>query len=129
MASLLVTQVRARRVIAAVDGCVTVEARAVEDPVARLGLVGQGGAVVQGAGVPGVRVALLAEERYGRLLQLEMVRAVRGMAVQAALTHRRVLPEERTALLGVAGVALLVDRSRLDHLGRRRAVGVVAVCA
>src|SRR3982751_6598021 len=51
------------------------------------------------------------------------------MAVQAALPHRRVLPQEGAPLLGVAGVALLVDRRRLDQAARLGAVGVVAIGA
>ena len=73
-----------------------------------------------------VGVALLAEERHRGRLQLEVVRAVRRVAVEAVLAHRRVLPEERAALLGVALVAELVDRAG-DQVGLgQRAVRVVA---
>src|SRR5690242_10460251 len=100
--------------VAAMDGRVAVDAGPVEDAVAGPRLVGQGGAVVEGPRVARVRVALLAEVGDRGLLQLLVVRAVRGVAVQAALAHRRVLPEKRPALFGVAGVALLVDRGGAD---------------
>ena len=58
-----------------------------------------------------------------------LIGAVGVVAVQAVLTDRRVLPEERAALLGVAGVAVLVDRGLQQHLVVRRAVRVVAARA
>src|SRR4051794_23359650 len=126
---LLAAQVGARRMVAAVDGHVAVQAGPVEDAVARPRLVRQGGGVIERAGVPGVGVALLAQVWRRGLLQLLVVRAVRRMAVQAALPHGRVLPQEGAPLLGVAGVALLVDRRRLDQAARLGAVGVVAIGA
>src|SRR4029079_16593039 len=69
MASSSVTQVGARRMVAAVDGGMAVEAGAVEQAVGRPSGVGQGGAVVQRAGVPRVGVALLAQVRHRGLLQ------------------------------------------------------------
>src|SRR6185295_10883476 len=122
-------EVRARRVVAAMDRGVAVETGTVEDPVARPRAVAQGGGVVERAGVPGVGVALLAEERNRGLLQLQVVRSVRRMTVQAVLADRRMLPKERAALFGVAAVALLVDRGRFDHLRGLGAVRVVAIDA
>src|SRR4029453_16743596 len=135
MSDLLVRQVRSRRMVAAGDRGVAVQAGASGQPVAgqrvrRLVLETPGAQpVVHRPGVAGIGVALLAEERHRRALQLEVIRAVRRVAVQAALAHRRMLPKERPALLGVAGVALLVDRRGGDQLGRRRPVRIVAVGA
>src|SRR6185436_19613385 len=109
---LLMTQVGGRRMIAAMNQVVAVGARTVEQPVAaRRGIFERRDAqtVVERTGVARVGVALLAQVRDLGLLQLEVVRAVRGVAVQAVLPHRRMLPQERAALLGMAGVALLVD--------------------
>ena len=58
-----------------------------------------------------------------------MVRPVRIVALRAVLADRRVFEEERTALLGVALVAELVDRVRAQHLGLGAVVGVVAARA
>src|SRR5580765_4376191 len=58
-----------------------------------------------------------------------MVRAMRVMAIEAVLAHRLVLPEKRPSLFGVALVALVVHRRRIDHLGLRRVVRVVAAGA
>src|SRR5689334_19043762 len=48
------------------------------------------------------------------------------MAVGTTLHHRRVLVEERAALLGVAGVAGVVRRGLLEQRRRDRSVRVVA---
>ena len=74
-------------------------------------------------------MALLAQQRRLDLQHLLVVRAVGVVAVQAVLAHRRVLPQERAALLGVAGVAVLVDRGLQQHLVVGRAVRVVAARA
>ena len=58
-----------------------------------------------------------------------LIGAVGIVAVQAVLAHGRVLPEEGTALLGVAGVAVLVDRGLQQHLVVGGAVRVVAARA
>ena len=56
------------------------------------------------------RVALEAQPR-ARHFQRELVdRAMRIVTVQAILAHRRMLEQERSALFGVAGVAIVVDR-------------------
>ena len=56
------------------------------------------------------RMAPVAEP-WPRHLQQELVdRAMRIVAVQAILAHRRVLKEERPTLFGVALVAIVVDR-------------------
>src|SRR5687767_9882883 len=128
-------QIGARWMVAAVHGGMAVDAGAVEQPVAgegarRLVLERRHAqAVVESARVPGVGVALLAQIRDGGALELQVVRAVGRVAVEAALPHRRVLPQERPPLLGMAGIALLVDRAGGDQPGGRRAVRVVAVGA
>src|SRR6476659_8049526 len=65
-------------------------------------------------------VALLAEPRLRDLEQLLVGGAVRVVAVRAALDHRRMLPHERPALFGVAGVADLVDGAGDEELVVRR---------
>ena len=51
------------------------------------------------------------------------------MAVGAIIDNRTVFPEKRTALLGVAGVAGLVDRVLDEELRSRRSVRVVTIRA
>ena len=75
-------------------------------------------AVSKSFGWRDVRMALLAQERHRRHEQRVLVRAVRRVAVEAAVAHRRVLEQERSALLGVALVAVLVDGVGLEQ--RRR---------
>lgn len=55
-------------------------------------------------------MALLAKERLPGLQQGNVVRTVRIVAIEAVVACHRVLPQERTALLGVAAVASLVHR-------------------
>src|SRR6185437_15084941 len=50
-----------------------------------------------------------------------------GVALLAQHRHRRVFEQERSALLGVAGVAGLVDRVGLDQVRCQGAVRVVAI--
>ena len=111
----------ARRVDRPVDRRVAVQAALVEG-VPRLGGVGR-------AGVARGLVALLAQQRRLHLQHLLVDRAVGVVAVEAVLAHRRVLPQERAALLGVAGVAVLVDRGLQQHPLVGRAVRVVAARA
>src|SRR5215510_608026 len=82
------------------------------------------------AGMAGeIGVALLAQARP-RHLQHEVVhRAVRIVAIRAVLTHRRVLEQERTALLGMALVASVVGRCVAQQGLRVAAMGVMAVGA
>ena len=75
------------------------------------------------------RMTRLTQKRAGDDQQFLVIRAMRDVTVHAVLAHRCVLPQERTALLGVAGVALVVDRDGVDHLGRLSPVRVVAVVA
>ena len=84
---------------------------------------------IRGTRVAGCLVALLAEERLLDLQHLLVDGAVGVVTVEAVLTDGSVLPEERPALLGVARVAVLVDRGLQDHLVVGRAVRVVAARA
>src|SRR5262245_33182782 len=55
--------------------------------------------------VPAQRMALLAQARPRHVEHVFVVGAVRIVAVEAVLTHRRMVVEERPALLRVALVA------------------------
>ena len=55
-----------------------------------------------------------------------VIRTMRRMAGDAALSDRRMLPEERSAFLLVAGVALIIDRVGADELFGLSAVRIVA---
>src|SRR6266511_863252 len=81
---------------------------------------------VGAGGVSALDVTLLAESRLGDPQHVLVVRAVRIVAVGAALVDRRVHPEERAALFGMAGVAGVVERDFLQQRRRGRAVRVVA---
>src|SRR5690606_7090665 len=87
----------AGRVVRSVDLLVAVLARAAEQELGarhpRLGRVAR------------LDVAGLAESRSRHLEHVLAQRPVRVVAVHAVLDDRRVLPEERTALVGVARVA------------------------
>ena len=76
-------------------------------------------------------VALAADLGLLRLQHRLVGGAMCVVTIQAILAHRRVLPQERTALLGMALVAIVVDRGFADHrLGARHAaVRIVAVRA
>ena len=75
--------------------------------------------VVERARMARVQMAALTEIRHLRDQQLVVIRAVRLMARRAVLADRRVLPQERPALLGVAGVAELIQRIGFEHAFRR----------
>src|SRR3972149_4380173 len=72
-------------------------------------------AVVDGARVRRDDVARLAQVRGLELQKRIVIGPVRVVAVRAVLPHRRVLPEERPPLLGVALVAGLVYRGCLQE--------------
>lgn len=68
----------------------------------------QVGAAVQGSRM--VRnVTLLAQVRLPDLQQRRVVRAVRRMTIRASVGDRFVFPQEWSALLGMAGVAGIID--------------------
>src|ERR1019366_8718913 len=74
-------------------------------------------------------VAFVAQPRTRHFQQIFVVRAVRLVAVQAVLTHRRVFPQHRTALFSMTLVAILVHRSLADQLVRNAAMWVMAIRA
>ena len=74
-------------------------------------------------------VALLAQHRDRRDQQGLLVGTVHVVAVEAVFAHRRVLEQERPALLRVAGVAGLVDRVGLQQRLGDAAVRIVAIGA
>ena len=74
-------------------------------------------------------VALLAKVGTRPHEQLVMVGTMRLVTVDATLADRRVFPEERPPLFGVAGVADVVDGIGVQQGTGRRAVRVVAVDA
>src|SRR5256886_14829182 len=83
-------------------------------------------ALVSAEELPGVQgrrdVALLADVGTRRDEQLVVVRAVRRVAIHAALAHRLVLPQEGSALFGVARVAGLVHAVGAQQRPGRRSV-------
>src|SRR5690606_38062418 len=94
-------------VVAAVDLAVAVLAGAPDHPRAGRAAMGRGAerlvVAVEARAVPhGDVVALLAEVGPRRDQEVVVVGSVGLVAVEAAFAHRRVLPEERSALLGVA---------------------------
>src|SRR5258706_2128464 len=130
----LPVELRTRRVIRPVDLRVTVETAAVHQAI----VGGAAGRHVlrrqESRGVPEVRVVdrrvtLLTQERKRSDEQLLVIRAVRLVAVEAALRHGRVLPDEGPALLGVTAGAQLVHVVGLQQRLRGRAVRVVTVGA
>src|SRR5262245_1091394 len=121
MGAPLARQPEAGRVVGAVDGHVTVVARAPHHEL----LLGPDRAV-RPRHVAGFRVALLAKPRLGQLQHGIVVGPVRVVTVRAALHHRLVAPEERTALLRMAGEARVVQRRLLEQGRRHRAVWAMA---
>src|SRR6266540_5100113 len=129
LVSWLPPEVGRRWRVGAVDVLVAVLAGVLDGAVVDAGAGERVAEVVERARVPRVQVAALAQIWEFGLQHLVVVGAVRVMAIQAVLAHRGVLPEEGAALLGVAGQAELIGVLRLDHLGARPVVRVVAVRA
>ena len=77
-------------------------------------------------GCPTLRVTLLAQQRRPLHEQRWMDGAVRRVTIRAVLRNRRVLPQERTALLRVAGVAGLIQRGLEQELRRHGPMNLVA---
>jgi hypothetical protein len=75
--------------------------------------------------VPSLHVALLAEPRDFCNEQLVIGRAVRGMADEAVLFYRWMLPENRRFLLGVAFIAFIIYGFCAYEPFRLSAVGIV----
>src|SRR4030095_14294506 len=141
-------EARARRMVAAMDlrvavlACASDNARARDS--ARLLCRRRGLArVIDSARMAdrrarGIERARMAERRAVALLANEwpradeqgiVVRAVGRVAIEAALTYRGMLPEERATLLGVTHGARFVDAVGLEQRPRDRAVRIVAVGA
>src|SRR4029450_7153486 len=76
--------------------------------------------------VPGLGVTLLAEPRLRQPEHGVVVRAVRVVAVRAALEYGLMVPQEGAPLFRVAGEAVVVQRVFLEQRRRDRAVRIVA---
>src|SRR5690606_28549542 len=113
-------------VIAAVHLAVAVAARLPDEIDVPLHLPRR---IVQGPGMAGGDMALLAEERLPGLEQLIVDRGVGQVAMGAVVLHRLVLEQEGAALFGVALVAGVVDRGLGQAVQGAAAVGGVAVAA
>ena len=74
-------------------------------------------------------VTLEAQSRTREFQRVLVDGAVRIMAVQTVLAHRRMLEQERTALFRMALVAGLVDRIGLEQRAGQGAMRIVAVVA
>src|SRR5687768_17252351 len=97
----------------------TVAAGMLDDAVARVRAELRIAQVVERSRMARVQMAALTEIRHLRQQQLVVIRAVGLMARRAVLADGGVLPQERTALLGVAGVAELIHRIGFEHALRR----------
>ncbi len=77
--------------------------------------------------MPRMDMTLGANPWVGYFQQSVVDRAMRVMAIGTVLKHRRMLPEKRSAPLGMAAITIFIDAGLLE-LGRIGcAVGVVAV--
>src|SRR5450759_4458745 len=74
-------------------------------------------------------VAFGAQPRSRDLEKVFVHRAMRIVAVHAVLAHRRVFEQERSALLGMALVAIVVDRVLAQHRFGGTAVRIMTVRA
>ena len=111
------------------DVGVTGEAASPHDAFIRIRAGSQGLPRLQVVRVQEIRVALLAQERNRRHQQRALIRAVRRVAVEAVLANGGMLEQERTALLGMALIARLVDRIGLEQRAGQGAMRIVAVVA
>ena len=103
---------RTRRVIRSVNLRVAADAAAIEDPLIGefpIGEVSPDEEIVGMAEPSRLGVALVAKKRCRRDQKLLVVRSVRVMAMEAALDDGGVLPEEGSAVLGVARITQLID--------------------
>lgn len=74
------------------------------------------GLTVRITGLPVARAVALQAKPWARHLERGLVdRAVRIMAVHAVFAHGEMLEQERSALLGMALVASVIDRIRLQE--------------
>jgi len=81
------------------------------------------------ARMPELGMTLLAQQGRPLGQQRRVYGPVRRMAQVAILGHRCVLPQKRTSLVSVAGVAGLIERRALQQCGRACPVGLVTVAA
>ena len=97
---------------------------------ALIGTIGRNAcAAVDAAGMEVGNVTLLAQIGLPADQQILVIGTVRCMAIRAVFLHRCVLPEERSAFLGMALKAGFVDRVA-DQVGRTgTSVRLMAVCA
>ena len=72
-----------------------------------------------------VYVALLAQLMGARGQQTDVVAAVRRMTGQAILSHRRMFPQEWTALIRVTLITKLIGVAGLEHLAAFSAVRIM----
>ena len=96
--------------VRAVDLSVTVLTTPIQQPRVRGATAAGVPSNKQIVGVTSIRMTLLAQKwpRCGQ--QHVVIRAVGFMAIHAVVTHRRVFPEKRSALFGMALVTDLIDR-------------------
>ena len=85
--------------------------------------------VMSCSGMSVLRMTLLAQQRTRGDEELLVVRAVRRVTVDATVAHRRVLEQERAALLRVTGEADLVHAVGLEQRLGRAAVRIVTIDA
>ena len=111
----------------AIQAC-TVKGAVVQNAIRRLAGI-RAAARGQFAGMPHIGMASLAQIRRPAFEQCRVGGAVGRMAGQAILNRRRVLPQERSARMGMALETLLVDGLGVDQFVGNGAVGVMAVRA
>jgi hypothetical protein len=75
----------------------------------------------------GLRVALLAEQRWSLGQHSGVYRAVWRVADSTVLGHRRMLPKQRTALILMTGVAGFIRAVPYQHIVGRGTVRVVTI--
>src|SRR5690242_14261550 len=121
MAAPLPCEGEAGRVIRAVDVHVTRQAGLSQYELERGGIP-----PVRSRGVLRRDVTLLTQPRLRHLQHVLVIRAMRVVAVGAALDLRRVIPQEGPALLGVAPEAGVIERRLIQQRRRHRPVRVVA---
>src|SRR5689334_9930365 len=120
MAAPLPCEGEAGRVIRAVDVHVTRQAGLPQHELERGGIP-----PVRSRGVLRRHVTLLTQPRLRHLQHVLVIRAMRVVAVGAALDLRRVIPQEGPALLGVAPEAGVIERRLIQQRRGHRPMRVV----
>ena len=111
------------------DVGMTGEAASPHDAFIRIRAGSQGLPRLQVVRVQEIRMTLLTQERNRCDQQRALIRAVRRVAIEAVLANRRMLEQERTALLRMALVARLVHRVGLEQRIGQGAMRIVAIVA